>query len=244
MSAREQDAVAFGQISFGDLKRVWRIVLAVIVCQELGGVIGLLIHFHHSGFSNYWIGGALATPLGFVVGLCWQVGRAERRAATPIGLTLFLGFLAAFVGGFALVVVFPRMREEMRRLAELRALHAGDIGQISVFDRYGKRQLVLIADPAVISDFAEACRDVEGDSPSHPRYTASWYVVIDGRERHEFEFHFEAERPREVVGYFVRKEGNTTRFSGSFASKLLRAWFNEHVRSAEGHRSPRVQPPP
>lgn len=235
--------MAFGEISFRDLKRVWRIVLAVFVCQELGGVIGLLIHFHHSGFSNYWIGGALATPVGFVVGLCWQIRRAERRAATPIGLTLFLGLLAAFVGGFASLVNLPRMREEMRRLGELRALDARDIGQISVFDRYGKRQLLLIDDPAVISDFAQACRDVEGDSPSHPRYTASWYVVISGPRRYEFEFHFEAERPREVVGYFVRKEGNTTWFFGTFASRLLRAWFREHVRSAEGHRSPRVQPP-
>lgn len=235
--------MAFGQIPFGDLKRVWRILLALIVCQGLGGVMGLLIHFHHSGFSNYWIGGALATPVGFVVGLCWQVGRAEQRAATPIGLTLFLGLLAAFVGGFAFLVELPRMRREMRRLPELRALDARDIGQISVFDRYGEKQLLLIDDPAVISDFAQACRDVEGNSPSHPRYTASWYVVISGPKCYELEFHFEAGRPREVVGYFVRKEGNTTWFFGSFASRQLRVWFREHVRSAEGHRSPPVQPP-
>ena len=67
---------------------VWRIVLAMVVFDAIGGTVGVLVSFHHSTFMNGWLGGALSMPAGFAVGLWWQLAGRERRKETPVGVVL------------------------------------------------------------------------------------------------------------------------------------------------------------
>ena len=119
----------------------------------------------------------------------------------------------------------------MRRLHELRTLQAFTVEQVQVFDRYGKERLRTIHDSDAIASLTEACRDAEGNSPEHPHYIRSWYAVVIGDRILELMCHLVAGRPEELVGYFVRKRGDSTHYCGSFASRKLRRWFEEHVTS-------------
>jgi len=114
--------MSFGMITSSDLKRIWRIVAAIVVCQLLGSAIGLVIAPHHSAFSNMWLGGAIASPIGFVLGLGWQLLDLERRGKTPVPTTGFLGILAIGVAASACFGVLPHMQAEMQYLQALKTL--------------------------------------------------------------------------------------------------------------------------
>ena len=212
------------------LAEVWRLLLAVIVCEEVGGIVGLLVGFHHSSFMNHWLGAAIAAPVGLMIGLLWQFARPERRTLSASLMAAFTGVLTMFLCTGAILGTIPRMRTEMLRLQDLTALDATTIERISVLDRYGPEKVCDIDDPAVITQFAEACRDVKGNVPNHPVYTSSWYVVLRGSEPREIECHYERGRPDELVGYYAHKVGNLTHYYGSFSSKRLREWFKSHVQ--------------
>jgi hypothetical protein len=62
-------------------------------------------------------------------------------------------------------------------------------------------------------------RDLHGrNGPDHPL---------------ELECHFEQGRGTQLVGYFVRKRGSVTGYSGSFISTDLRPWFERHIYRGE-----------
>lgn len=224
--------MAFGIMTLSDLKPIWRVVVGIIICQILGGAMGLLIGAHHSGFSNFWLGGAIGSPVGFILGIGWHLLTAEGRAKTPLGTTLFLGVLAFALGAAACFQVLPHMRGEMQRLRAIKALDASKISSVSVFDRYGESRIAEFSSPSTIREFALSCRDAEGYSPNHPHYVASWYIVIAGTDPSEIECHYEAGRGQMVVGYFVAKSGTTTRYYGTFSSRNLRKWFEKHLRES------------
>lgn len=224
-----------------DIRNVWRILAAVAACQLAGGLIGLLVGFHHFWFMNFWLGGALGTVPGFVLGAIWQFRRhPERRGA--IGIAVFLGFLSAALLGMAIGVALPRMSGEMRLLDEMARLQDEPITRIDVFDRYGDKRLLSVTAPDDLAAFARGCSDAVGHSPNHPVYSHSWYVVVEGKPRHEFELHLHPEFPDCVIGYFVTKAGNSTAYYGHFASRGLRPWMQRHLAALEaagGEEAPR-----
>lgn len=123
--------------------------------------------------------------------------------------------------------------EGLVRLHKLKSIKPDTVAQISIFDKDGETLLKVVTKKELISEFAEACKDVRIYSPNHPTYTDSWYVVIDmGTEHgvHEVECHFELHRPKNLDGYLVVKAADTTRCLGSFTSVNLRGWFERHVK--------------
>jgi len=218
----------YGQITTTDLKSVWRIIVAVLLCQLVVGAISLALSMHHSWFMNLWLGGAAGTLPGFVLGVAWQL-----KSATSIrgwvGMACFLGLLAIAITGMAFGIALPRMRSEMANLTAISQLQAESLQLIEVFDRYGDKRIAHITDSDSLATFAKGIADAVGHSPNHPRYTESWYVVVDGTTRHEFVLHLNPRFPQSVIGYFVVKSGNTTSYHGTFESKGLRPWVETHL---------------
>lgn len=188
-------------------------------CAQLLGLgIGLLVG---RSFIHAWIGGAVATLPGVLLGLTWH-GRLSREWILP---TLIGSALAAFALGF----VLPWELRGARLLAEIRSLRPGDVSRIEVQNRYGTGPVTTIADPEALTDFTRALSQAEPYAPSHPGYSRSWYVVVPGPRRREFELHLEPRSPGVVFGSFVRKEGATTWQYGSFQCAALRPWVARHL---------------
>ena len=219
---------------FGVIKRIWRLLAAMTVIGILGGVFGLLIDPFYDAWHNSWIAAGLTGPAGFLVGLLWQISDRQRRRQTPLLAVLFLGFLAVVMAPLG---AFDEIRWQVdfeKRLNALTSLSDHSVEKATFCDKYGRQELLEIADEVILAEFALACRDAEGYSPNHPRYKPSWYVVLEGPQRMELMCHYEDRWPDKVVGYFVAKRGNTTRYYGSFISKDLRPWFDTYVESVAG----------
>jgi hypothetical protein len=197
-----------------------RVVAAVGCAQLLGLGIGFLLG---RTFIYAWIGGAVATLPGVLLGLVWH-GRLSRQWIAP---TLMGSALAAFALGF----VLPRKLREERLLAEIRSLRSGDVKQIDVQNRYGAGPITTIADPEAVAEFIRALSQAEPYAPDHPGYSRSWYVVVPGPQRREFELHLEPLQPGVVFGSFVEKEGATTWYYGSFQCAALRPWIARHLEN-------------
>ncbi|MEQ8855236.1 hypothetical protein [Gimesia sp.] len=217
-----------GQINATDLKGTWRIIVIVIVCQFVGGAVCLALSLHHFWFMNFWLGAVAGTLPGFIIGVVWQIKSAPTSRAW-IGVACLMGLLAVIITGMAFGVALPRMQREMANLKALNQLQDEQLKQITVFDRSGKKRIAHFKDPETISAFATGIADAVGHAPNHPRYTASWYTVVDGTTRHEFELHLNPRFPQSVIGYFVKKSGNSTSYQGSFESKRLRSWVEKHL---------------
>ena len=217
-----------GQLTFSDLLGVWRILVSVIVCQLLGSTICLAIGLHHNWFENLWLGSAVGTLPGFLAGLAWQL-QSGRETRKWVRVTCFLGFLAFALTAIALGFELPRMQDEMRRLKALPKLKSPSIDHIDVFDQYGHEKILSITDRKSIDGFTHGIADAVGHSPSHPRYSHSWYVILAGVTDLEFELHIGHRFPESVIGYFVVKSGNSTSYHGSFESKGLRSWMDHHL---------------
>lgn len=218
-----------GSRTWADVGRAWRVLVGMLVIQLFGGLIGMLVHPFHDAWDNEWLGGALATPVGFLVGLWWQLSRQERRRTTSFSAVVFLGALAFALGASASFWTLPRLQDEARRIKTLSSLPEGSLNSITFCDRRSSDVLLTVTDEEALRKFVLACRDVEGYSPNHPRYNQSWYVILDGAESIELECHYEDRWPEKVVGYFVTKSGNSTLYYGSFISDMLRPWFRRYV---------------
>jgi len=214
------------------LRRDWRVYAPVLVCQILGGALGLIAAPHHFWFFNMWIGGALATPIGFGLWLAWQRKGRDVKPAAPPGETVFVGVLALILGGAALAFL-PHMLREMDLLKSLRELDASQVRRISVFGADGSMCVAHIESREAIAEFVRCCRDVEGYAPGKARYRRSWYIVLTSAPPLELECHYEYGRPSVVVGDFVTKSGNSTSYHGSFSSQRLRGWFEKHLVRAD-----------
>jgi hypothetical protein len=200
------------------LIQIWRLRL-----------LGRLLLPWHDLFTNSWIGGGVAAPIAFPLGLWWQLASRERRRRTRLDLVLALGILACIVAPISSLNAMRSERAFQARLCEFRALSADSIKRITCCDKYGREELLTTEDPEVLGAFARTCRDAKGYSPNHPHYRESWYVVVEGDETLELMCHFQQGHDEELVGYFVRKRGDSTSHRGSFISTDLRPWFELHV---------------
>ena len=212
-----------------DLPKVWRILAVLIPFQIFGSIFGLAIGYHHSGFDNAWMGGAVATPLGYIVGLIWHIkAQTEQKAYRTV---IFFGILAIFLGAFAVFFEIPRSMQEMKNIESFQKLGSKKINQIIIFDEYGEKIVKKINDPIALNEFKSACAVTKGNMPNHPHYTSSWYIQVVADTKVELECHYQEGRPSMLIGYFVRKEGSSTYFYGSFYNTLLRKWFGKYVEN-------------
>jgi hypothetical protein len=226
----------YRNITFSDLKSVWRIIVAVILCQLVGGAVGLAVSMHHFWFMNLWLGGAAGTLPGFVLGVVWQL-KSRPEGRSWVGIAFFFGFLAVAITAMAFGVALPQMRSEMANLTVVNQLQAESLQLIEVFDRSGDKRIARITDPESVAAFTKGIADAVGHSPNHPRYSRSWYVVVEGTTRHQFELHLNPRFPQSVIGYFVEKAGNTTYYHGTFESKSLRPWVETHLMKEDANKT-------
>lgn len=225
--------MSFGRISLADLQPIWRIVAAVIIFQLIGGGVGWAVAPHHFPFLNVWLGAGMATPIGFFVGLWVHLADPDRREGTPRPLTTFLGVIALILGGAAWFWELPRARAEMQRIEAIRGIDAAKIARIVVFDDEGRRKIAEFHARPVLDEFADACRDIQGYAPSHPRYERSWAVRIEGAEPFELVCHFRVGTADQVFGEILGDKGLRDAREGQFRSVALRGWFEKHVVPAD-----------
>ena len=217
-----------GRFSFNDIFRIWRLAIAIVLFEIIGGVLGVTVDYYHSWFMNMWIGGALGLLPGFLVGLAWHHLAAPDRARSVYAVW-FVGGIGAYIFLAAIFDAIPRMNEEMRRIADVSQLDTSEITQIEVFDKDGDTLLLSMTDPAVIAEFARSASDAKGYSPNHELYDRSWYLVVSGRTKREYELNVDSKYPEAVIGGFVSKTDNNTCHFGSFISQNLREWVDRNL---------------
>ena len=225
------------RLTISSFVQIWRLLLLLLAAQLLGTLLGWLLLPWYSGFTNSWIGGTVAAPVGFLLGLWWQLASRHRRRRTRLDLVLLIGVLTCIVAPISSLAAMRSERDFQSRLDAFRALPADSVQRITCYDKYGREKLLTIKDPEALEAFTRACRDAKGYSPNHPHYWESWYVVLEGEKTIELVCHFQQGRGNQLVAYFVRKRGDSTTYSGSFISTDLRPWFEKHVegRSREGN---------
>ena len=83
---------------------VWRIFLAICVTQFVGLTLGTRLGSSGIPFLDLWCGGAAATPIGYALGLVWHLWGSGRRFEEHKQITVFMGVIAAAIGGAGLVL--------------------------------------------------------------------------------------------------------------------------------------------
>lgn len=211
------------RITCNDLRPIWRIIVAIVLAQLVGGGVGLCIHFHHFPFYNLWYGAALSMPVGFFIGLVWYLRHRPLRMPVPTTLIGFIGFLVmsiAVMGG----VFLPRLLKEMRLLQETQQLQAAAIHRIVLTDA-DHPPAVTVDQQAEIQTFVTAVHDAQGYAPNHDLAIREWFVRIDGETSYEYRCYITEKLSHDVVCSFIQRQGNSTAFYGDFSSRGLRTWF-------------------
>jgi hypothetical protein len=213
----------------GDLPKIWRILLCIIPIQLIGSVIGVAIGFHYDNFYNFWVGGVVATPIGFILGVIWHVRvQDESKAYRTV---IFFGIIVTFLGGILVFSEIPRYIQEMRSLETFQNMASKDIDQIVIYDEHGRNVIKKIVDPKTLNEFKSACDVSRGFNQMPLHFTSSWYVQIFSDEIIELECHYEKERPSWLIGHFVKKSGLSTSRIGGFYNTKLRGWFKNYVEN-------------
>ena len=209
-------------MKIADLQKVWRVVAGIAAGQIIGGLLGLLF----GSPEAVPLGTGAASLPGFILGALWHVRTLGWREMPLLG---FLGVLALLCTGFVVGVFLPRSLRERDSIAELARLQAADVRRIEIQVLRGSGNALTVTDGDAIAAFVRASADVEKYSPNHPQYLSSWYVVLLGPIRREYELHLRTGDPSRVFGSFVEKHGDTSYYHGSFQSQGLRSWVSRYL---------------
>jgi hypothetical protein len=115
---------------------LWRVLISTAIFQLIGGVVCAMLNIQHGlvehaaptatvappsatadpggfdRFFSFWSGAALAGPVGFVIGLIWELSDDERRAKASrrdlVGIALIL---AALLIGAAIMTMVSHSRQ-------------------------------------------------------------------------------------------------------------------------------------
>lgn len=210
------------------LGKIWRILVAIAAAQTIGGLVGALVGPDSSEFTNRWLGGAVGTIPGAIMGAIWQ-RRARPSDDTGIRPALVWGLCALAVIVLAVGLVLRMTWNEKQRLEGIRRLRSEALRKIDVFDRYGTKRLAQITNPASLASFAGSIAHAEVYEPNHPGYYDSWFIVVEGETRQEFELHLELRHPKKVFVTAVETSGNTTWNQGKFRSRGLWSWVDAEL---------------
>ena len=122
----------------------------------------------------------------------------------------------------------------MSTLDKLAQIQPDHITRIDVYDEYRRTKLTNITDREALAAFAQGISDAVGHSPNHPRYSESWYLVLQGPDIwYEFTLHLNPRFPHSVIGYSDMTSGSSTLSRATFESRRLRPWVEENLMNLD-----------
>ncbi|MEZ4735299.1 MAG: hypothetical protein R3E79_50035 [Caldilineaceae bacterium] len=208
------------------LVALWRVLSTILLCQAIGALLGLVPLLQTRWGLDLWLGMAAGTLVGFVVGTAWHLG-AQRAVR---------GLSRLFLVSLLLSLMLTAVATDKRNWARMAQLQTEEIQAITVFNRSGTQQIVQLDDPAVLAAFAEGIADAVHHMPNHPRYSDTWFVVVEGTQTYQFELNLNPKFPQSVIGDMVKRQGHTTSHRLTFQSDGLRPWVDQYLIQAAGER--------
>lgn len=92
--------------SWEDLRPVHPLFITVLITQLAGAVVSLLLQGIASWFETAWLGGALATFPGYLIGLVVQRYIRPGSIALHRSMVIFMGAISLFL--FVVALISPR----------------------------------------------------------------------------------------------------------------------------------------
>ena len=92
--------------SWEDLRPIHPLFVTTLVFQALGAAVGFFLQLGPTWFESVWLGGALATFPGFLVGIPVQSYFRPGSLALHKSMVIFLGAIALFL--LIIALTFPR----------------------------------------------------------------------------------------------------------------------------------------
>jgi len=210
-----------------DWRSIWRILAPIPVCQIAGAAISFAFKFHYHTFMRVWVGAAIATFVGVIVGLGWQMADRTGRDATPrltIAIFVLIGLVMPVGGLFMLY----RMHIEAAWLDDMKHLAAEDVTEI-VIEGGGRSTERRITDRRVIAEFALALHEAHGHVPNHDSEVTAWNVLLNGSDRRSLKC-YTIRRKCDVIVCTPRKEGRGyVPHNAHLASSALLSWFRKNI---------------
>jgi hypothetical protein len=212
-----------------DLKKTWRIIVMVIIGQVIGLCTGIVFSLHPDKFLSIWAGGAIGTLPGFIIGVLWYFRSQNKSNGIPY---VTIGFFA--VGSIALpIAAFGLLSSGMafnNLMEEIKTIDPSSIEKLVVYKGYRKQNVLELTDIKALYEFAEACRDIEGDHIQNMKPCKTidrYYIELTGILPKDIILdHCETDI---ATGTFATREGNTTSYHGDFSSKSLKPWLSKYI---------------
>jgi len=92
--------------SWEDLRPVHPLFITVLIAQFAGAAASLVLHGVASWYETAWIGGALTTFPGYLIGLLVQRTARPGSIVLHRSMVIFIGVIALFL--FVVALTFPR----------------------------------------------------------------------------------------------------------------------------------------
>lgn len=203
-----------------------------------GSCLGLAIGFSGLTFEDWWLGGALASPLGLLGAIAFVWRREKKHRRIMLGILFFFLGIQSLVATSALFIDVPLLLKHRERIDHMRSLGPGDIARMEIYDDAAREPELLktITDRDVLDTFSAAVADLDPWSPQHPDYEGEWYVVLESEKKVELKLYLVRDAPGTVFGKFVRRRGSRTTYYGGFQSRGLYPWLKQVVQADAASR--------
>ena len=77
-----------------EMKAIWRIVATVMIFQIVTGLLFIIVEKYGYWFIDFWFGGVLATPVGFIIGAYWQNISVDNSWENHKSIIIFFGLIS------------------------------------------------------------------------------------------------------------------------------------------------------
>jgi len=91
------------------IKPIWRILVATILIQLVGGLTGLIFGKYGHPFIDFWFGGAVLTFPGFIVGSLWYKSVSTESIKDNLFAFSFIGLICLSLTTFAFLIPLEEM---------------------------------------------------------------------------------------------------------------------------------------
>lgn len=214
-----------------DIRKTWRLIAGPGIGQIVGLLFGSLMPFTSIHFTSALVGGASGTFFGFWIGVWWHFKDQERQKKVPFFTLIFIGLIS---NAFGVAVIFMTTGDFSNNslLNEMASIEATNLSEIIITGKYDKEIITVIKDKAVLSDFADACRDISKYHPipnHNPSITFSCFVDLSGAFPYNFTVNLYEGQGNRIVCAFAKRQGKKTTYHGTFISHNLRKWFDQYV---------------
>lgn len=97
------------RLMWKDAKPIAPLAICVLIAQLVGAGAGYKIALSQEVFQNIWNGGALATPIGFIVGFMIQAGRWPESISENKKIIINLAVASLGLGAVAYLRITGKM---------------------------------------------------------------------------------------------------------------------------------------